>query len=166
MIYVLKIIWDYRVPLLELIVRNIARYPQSATSTLIRYPPAVYYLAPPSLRRPRDLRSVRAAPAPPSPIHIVNHGPSKVARSHYILQFYKLYVNFFSIFHSPSEPLTIFPPIWDCILYLRSGKIHIRGTHFFFPISDCIFYLRSGKVPIHDSIWSTHPPMFSFISLE
>ena len=40
MIYVLKIIWDYRVPLLELIVRNIARYPQSATNPLY----AIYYL--------------------------------------------------------------------------------------------------------------------------
>jgi hypothetical protein len=37
---------DYRVPLLELIVRNIARYPQSATSTLIRYQPTVRYLVP------------------------------------------------------------------------------------------------------------------------
>jgi hypothetical protein len=46
MIYVLKIIWDYRVPLLELIVRNIARYPQSATSTSIRYEPAIRYLVP------------------------------------------------------------------------------------------------------------------------
>jgi hypothetical protein len=46
MIYVLKIIWDYRVPLLELIVRNIARYPQSATSTSIRYQPAIRYLLP------------------------------------------------------------------------------------------------------------------------
>jgi hypothetical protein len=44
MIYVLKIIWDYRVPLLELIVRNIAHYPQSATSTPIRYQPAIRYL--------------------------------------------------------------------------------------------------------------------------
>ena len=40
MIYVLKVIWDYRVPLLELIVRNIARYPQSATNPLY----AIYYL--------------------------------------------------------------------------------------------------------------------------
>jgi hypothetical protein len=44
MIYVLKIIWDYRVPLLELIVRNIARYPQSATLMSIRYQPAIRYL--------------------------------------------------------------------------------------------------------------------------
>ena len=44
MIYVLKIMWYYQVPLLELIVRNIARYPQSATSTLIRYQPAICYL--------------------------------------------------------------------------------------------------------------------------
>jgi hypothetical protein len=46
MIYVLKIIWDYRVSLLELIVRNIARYPlplrQSATNPLY----AIYYLDP------------------------------------------------------------------------------------------------------------------------
>jgi hypothetical protein len=34
------------VPLLELIVRNIARYPQSATSTPIRYQPAIRYLLP------------------------------------------------------------------------------------------------------------------------
>ena len=40
MIYVLKIIWDCRVPLLELIVRNIARYPQSITIPLY----AIYYL--------------------------------------------------------------------------------------------------------------------------
>jgi hypothetical protein len=33
-------------PLLELIVRNIARYPQSATSTPIRYQPAIRYLLP------------------------------------------------------------------------------------------------------------------------
>jgi hypothetical protein len=33
-------------PLLELIVRNIARYPQSATSTPIRYQPAICYLLP------------------------------------------------------------------------------------------------------------------------
>jgi hypothetical protein len=46
MIYVLKIIWDYRVLLLELIVRNIVRYPQSATSTSIRYQPAIRYLLP------------------------------------------------------------------------------------------------------------------------
>jgi hypothetical protein len=46
MIYVLKIICDYRVPLLELIVHNIARYPQSATSTSIRYQPAIRYLVP------------------------------------------------------------------------------------------------------------------------
>jgi hypothetical protein len=46
MIYVLKIIWDYRVPPLELIVRNIARYPQSATSMSIRYQPAIRYLLP------------------------------------------------------------------------------------------------------------------------
>jgi hypothetical protein len=46
MIYVLKIIWDYQVPLLELIVHNIARYPQSATSMLIRYQPAIRYLLP------------------------------------------------------------------------------------------------------------------------
>jgi hypothetical protein len=46
MIYVLKIIWDDRVPLLELIVRNITRYPQSATSTSIRYQPAIRYLLP------------------------------------------------------------------------------------------------------------------------
>jgi hypothetical protein len=46
MIYVLKIIWDYRVSLLELIIRNIARYPQSATSTSIRYQPAIRYLLP------------------------------------------------------------------------------------------------------------------------
>jgi hypothetical protein len=32
------------VPLLELIVRNIARYPQSATSTSIRYQPVIRYL--------------------------------------------------------------------------------------------------------------------------
>jgi hypothetical protein len=44
MIYVLKIIWDYRVSLLELIIRNIVRYPQSATSTSIRYQPAIRYL--------------------------------------------------------------------------------------------------------------------------
>jgi hypothetical protein len=31
-------------PLLELIVRNIARYPQSATSTPIRYQPTIRYL--------------------------------------------------------------------------------------------------------------------------
>jgi hypothetical protein len=46
MIYVLKIIWDYRVPLLKLIVCNIARYPQFATSTSIRYQPAIRYLLP------------------------------------------------------------------------------------------------------------------------
>jgi hypothetical protein len=46
MIYVLKIIWDYWVSLLELIIRNIARYPQSATSTSIRYQPAIRYLLP------------------------------------------------------------------------------------------------------------------------
>jgi hypothetical protein len=46
MIYVLKIIWDYWVSLLELIVRNIARYPQFATSTPIRCHPAVRYLVP------------------------------------------------------------------------------------------------------------------------
>jgi hypothetical protein len=46
MIYVLKIIWDYRMPLLELIVCNIARYPQSATSMLIRYQPVIRYLLP------------------------------------------------------------------------------------------------------------------------
>jgi hypothetical protein len=46
MIYVLKIMWDYYMPLLELIVRNIARYPQSATSTPIRYQPAIRYLLP------------------------------------------------------------------------------------------------------------------------
>jgi hypothetical protein len=46
MIYVLKIMWDYQVPLLELIVRNIARYPQSATSTPIHYQPAIRYLVP------------------------------------------------------------------------------------------------------------------------
>jgi hypothetical protein len=44
MIYVLKIIWDYWVSLLELIVCNIARYPQSATLTSIRYQPAICYL--------------------------------------------------------------------------------------------------------------------------
>jgi tyrosyl-tRNA synthetase len=33
-------------PLLELIVRNIVRYPQSATSTSIRYQPAIRYLLP------------------------------------------------------------------------------------------------------------------------
>jgi hypothetical protein len=37
------------VPLLELIVRNIARYPQSATSMPIRYQPAIRYLLPWSL---------------------------------------------------------------------------------------------------------------------
>jgi hypothetical protein len=46
MIYVLKIIWDYWVPLLELIARNIARYPQSAASTPIRCQPAIRYLVP------------------------------------------------------------------------------------------------------------------------
>jgi hypothetical protein len=46
MIYVLKIIWDYRVPLLELIIRNIVRYPQSATLMSIRYQPAIRYLLP------------------------------------------------------------------------------------------------------------------------
>jgi len=44
MIYVLKIIRDDRVPLLKLIVRNIARYPQSATSTPIRYQAAIRHL--------------------------------------------------------------------------------------------------------------------------
>jgi hypothetical protein len=46
MIYVLKIIWDYWVLLLELIVHNIARYPQSATSTSIRYQPVIRYFVP------------------------------------------------------------------------------------------------------------------------
>jgi hypothetical protein len=59
MIYALKIIYTHYswymclklygtigVPLLELIVRNIARYPQSATSTPIRYQPAIRYLVP------------------------------------------------------------------------------------------------------------------------
>jgi hypothetical protein len=45
MIYILKIIWDYRVLLLELIVR----YPQSTTSTSIRCQPAIHYLLPCSL---------------------------------------------------------------------------------------------------------------------
>jgi hypothetical protein len=31
--------WDYQVSLLELIVRNIVRYPQSATSKPVRYQP-------------------------------------------------------------------------------------------------------------------------------
>ena len=44
MIYVLKLMWDYQMPLLELIVRNIARYPQSTNSTPIRYQPAIHYL--------------------------------------------------------------------------------------------------------------------------
>ena len=38
--------WDYQMPLLELIVRNIFRYPQSATSTSIRYQPPIRYLLP------------------------------------------------------------------------------------------------------------------------
>jgi hypothetical protein len=60
MIYVLKIIWDYRVPLLELIVRNIVRYPQSATSMSIRYQPAIRYLvaAPCVLRCPIPIASL------------------------------------------------------------------------------------------------------------
>jgi hypothetical protein len=41
---------------LELIVRNIARYPQSATSTSIRYQPAMRYLAPTLCRGWRFLR--------------------------------------------------------------------------------------------------------------
>jgi hypothetical protein len=44
MIYILKIIWDYRVSLLKLIVRNIARYSQSATLKPIRNQPAIRYL--------------------------------------------------------------------------------------------------------------------------
>jgi hypothetical protein len=32
--------------LLELVVRNITRYPHSATSTPIRYQPAIHYLLP------------------------------------------------------------------------------------------------------------------------
>jgi len=46
MIHILKLTWDYRMSLLELIVRNIARYPQSATSTSIHYQPAIRYLLP------------------------------------------------------------------------------------------------------------------------
>jgi hypothetical protein len=42
MIYVLKIIWNYRMPLLKLIVHNITRYPQSTAS--IRYKPVIRYL--------------------------------------------------------------------------------------------------------------------------
>jgi hypothetical protein len=42
----LKLYGTIGVPLLELIVRNIARYPQSATSTPIRYQPAIRYLVP------------------------------------------------------------------------------------------------------------------------
>jgi hypothetical protein len=46
MIYDLKLYETIGVPLLELIVRNIARYPQSATSMPIRYKPAIRYLVP------------------------------------------------------------------------------------------------------------------------
>jgi hypothetical protein len=42
----LKLYGTIRVLLLELIVRNIARYPQSATLTSIRYQPAIRYLVP------------------------------------------------------------------------------------------------------------------------
>jgi hypothetical protein len=42
----LKLYGIIGVSLLELIVRNIARYPQSATSTPIRYQPAIRYLVP------------------------------------------------------------------------------------------------------------------------
>jgi hypothetical protein len=42
----LKLYGTIEVPLLELIVRNIARYPQSATSTSIRYQPDIRYLVP------------------------------------------------------------------------------------------------------------------------
>jgi hypothetical protein len=68
MIYVLKIIWDYRVSLLELIVRNIARYPQSATSTPIRYQPAIRYLLPwlqQIIPIPRDPMSILFPLSPP-----------------------------------------------------------------------------------------------------
>jgi hypothetical protein len=71
MIYALKIIYTHyswymylklyetiRVPLLELIVHNIGRYPQSAISTSIRYPPAIRYLVPCSHQRYFRRRSV------------------------------------------------------------------------------------------------------------
>jgi hypothetical protein len=42
----LKLYETIGVLLLELIVRNIARYPQSATLTSIHYQPAIRYLVP------------------------------------------------------------------------------------------------------------------------
>jgi hypothetical protein len=46
MIYVLKIIWDYRGAAIETYRPQYRRYPQSATSTPIRYQPAIRYLVP------------------------------------------------------------------------------------------------------------------------
>jgi hypothetical protein len=48
----LKLYETIWVPLLELIVRNIARHPQSATSTSIRYQTAIRYLVPWPQQRP------------------------------------------------------------------------------------------------------------------